>query len=50
MSPDINNLIITLITSDEAHIVFFTNSINFLISLSNQLFFYRRNQDVTEVE
>ena len=50
MSPNIDNLVVTFVACDETHIVFLTDSIHFLVSLSNQILFHGRNQHIAEIE
>ena len=50
MSPDIDNLIVTLLIGNEAHTILTTDALHFLVTLTDELFLLVGNDDITEVE
>ena len=48
--PGINNLIITLVVSDESHIIVVGNLTNLIITLLNQISLLLRDNNIIEVE
>ncbi len=50
MRPDIDDLIITVITCDETHRIIVEHFLNLRVSFGNVFLFLLRNDDITEVE
>ena len=48
--PSINNLIITLVVGDKAHIIVVSNLTNLVITLLDQIGFFFRDDDIIEIE
>ena len=50
MRPGINNLVITLVVSNEAHVIVVSNLLHLFITLGNEFCLLLRDDDIIEVE
>ena len=50
MSPCINNLVVTLVISNESHVIVHHNLVNLFVTTLNKLFFLFRDNDIAQVE
>ena len=50
MRPSVDNLIVTLVVGDEAHVIVVSDGLDFVVSLLDKFLLLLRNDDVIEVE